>query len=119
MDKKHLYWSFQSSQTLEPTEKQLELFQRKYKADYEQRTVYEGQELLDKYRLNGWRNSLFSSVTSIILAFEHEGTLRVKFIEGAEKDIITEAYSQGRIDEETRFPYATDGEDYYKTEFCS
>jgi hypothetical protein len=36
-----------------------------------------------------------------------------------EKDIITEAYSQGRIDEETRFPYATDGEDYYKTEFCS
>ena len=34
-----------------------------------------------------------------------------------EKKIITEAYSQGRIDEETRFPYATDGEDYYKTEF--
>ena len=34
-----------------------------------------------------------------------------------EKDIITEAYSQGRIDEETRFPYATDGEDYYKLEF--
>jgi hypothetical protein len=38
--------------------------------------------------LNGWRNSLFSSVTSIILAFEHEGTLRVKFIEGAEKDLL-------------------------------
>jgi hypothetical protein len=34
-----------------------------------------------------------------------------------EKDIITEAYSQGRIDEETRFPYAIDGEDYYKLEF--
>lgn len=34
-----------------------------------------------------------------------------------EKDIITEAYSQGRIDEETRFPYATDGEDYFKIEF--
>ena len=34
-----------------------------------------------------------------------------------EKDIITESYSQGRIDEETRFPYATDGEDYYKLEF--
>ena len=34
-----------------------------------------------------------------------------------EKDIITEAYSQGRIDEETRFPYATDGEDYFKLEF--
>ena len=36
-----------------------------------------------------------------------------------EKEIITEAYSQGRIDEETRFPYATDGEDYYKTEFTN
>ena len=34
-----------------------------------------------------------------------------------EKDIITEAYSQGRIDEETRFPYAIDGEDYFKLEF--
>ena len=34
-----------------------------------------------------------------------------------EKDIIIEAYSQGRIDEETRFPYATDGEDYFKLEF--
>ena len=34
-----------------------------------------------------------------------------------EKEIIIEAYSQGRIDEETRFPYATDGEDYFKLEF--
>ena len=34
-----------------------------------------------------------------------------------EKDIIIEAYSQGRIDEETRFPYAIDGEDYFKLEF--
>lgn len=30
-----------------------------------------------------------------------------------EKDIIIEAYSQGRIDEETRYPLATDGEDYF------
>ncbi len=88
MNKPALYWAFQSSQTLAPTEKQLELFQRKYKANFEQRTVYEGQELLDKYRLNGWRNGLFSEVTSIILAFEHEGTLRVKYIEGAEKDLL-------------------------------
>ena len=36
-----------------------------------------------------------------------------------EKDIITEAYCQGRIDEETRFPYAIDGEDYYKIEFSN
>lgn len=89
MDKqKHLYWAFQSSQTLDPTEKQLELFQRKYKENFEQRTVYEGQELLDKYRLNGWRNSMFSNITSIILAFENENTLRVKYIEGSESDLL-------------------------------
>lgn len=89
MDKqRHLYWALQSSQTLNPTEKQLELFQRKYKENFEQRTVYEGQELLDKYRLNGWRNPLFSEITSIILAFEHEGTLRVKYIQGTEADLL-------------------------------
>ena len=36
-----------------------------------------------------------------------------------EKDIITEAYSQGRIDEKTKFPYATDGVDYYNIEFTN
>lgn len=34
-----------------------------------------------------------------------------------EKEIITEAYSQGRIDSISKSPYATDGEYYYKTEF--
>lgn len=41
----------------------------------------------------------------------------IKNAKNKEKDIITEAYSQGRIDEETRFPYAIDGEDYFKLEF--
>ena len=41
----------------------------------------------------------------------------IKKAKSREKHIITEAYSQGRIDEETRFPYATDGEDYFKLEF--
>ena len=89
MDKqKHLYWAFQSSQAKDPTEKELETFQRKYKKDFEQRTVYEGQELLDKFRLNGWRNPMYSEITSIILAFEHQGTLRVKYITGLEKDLL-------------------------------
>jgi len=85
---KVLYWSFQSSQTINPTEKQLELFQRKYKSDYQQRTVFEGEELLDKFRLNSWRNAMFSEITSIIIAFEHENTLRVKYISGIEKDLL-------------------------------
>lgn len=88
MDKKPLYWSFQSSHTKTPTEKELELFKIKYKEDYEQRTTYEGETLLDKFRLNSWRNPIYNKITSIILAFENEGTLRVKYIEGEEYDLL-------------------------------
>lgn len=88
MEQKHLYWSYQSSQSVNPTEQELKLFQNKYKSDFEQRTVYEGEELENKFRLNSWRNPLFSSITSIILAFEYEGILRVKQITGTEKDLL-------------------------------
>lgn len=87
-ENKTLYWSFQSSQLLNPTDTELEIFQRKYKKDFEQRTLFEGNELIEKFRLNGWRNALFSEVTSIILAFEYQGTLRVKYITGIEKDLL-------------------------------
>ena len=48
---KYLYWAFQSSQSLNPTEKELELFKIKYKENYEFDVVFEGDELLDKSRL--------------------------------------------------------------------
>lgn len=35
------------------------------------------------------------------------------------KQLIIEAYEQGRLDEETRFPVAEDGEDYYKIKFSN
>lgn len=89
MDKnKFLYWAFQSSQTLEPTEAELETFARKYKKDFQTRELYKGEELLNMYRLNGWRNPMFSFVSGIIMAFEHEGFLRVKYIKGEEKDVL-------------------------------
>jgi len=87
-EKKYLYWAIQSSQSVNPTEEQLELFQAKYKEDYEQDLVYEGEDLLDKFRLNGFRNPLFSSITSIILAFENGGEMRVKYITGSEADLL-------------------------------
>jgi len=34
-----------------------------------------------------------------------------------EKIDLQKAYSQGRVDEETRFPYATDEVDYYNSTF--
>lgn len=87
-EKRYLYWSIQSSQSLEPTEQELELFQNKYKEDYEQDVVYEGEDLVQKFRLNGFRNPLFSSITSIILAFENGGEMRVKYITGNEADLL-------------------------------
>lgn len=87
-EKKYLYWAIQSSQSVTPTEQELELFQAKYKEDYEQDVVYEGEELLNKFRLNSWRNPLWSPITSIILAFENGGEMRVKYTTGEEKDLL-------------------------------
>lgn len=85
---KYLYWAFQSSQSLNPTEKELELFKIKYKEDYEFDVVFEGDELLDKFRLNAWRSPIYSSITSIILAYENGDEMRVKYITGSEKDLL-------------------------------
>lgn len=87
-NKQYLYWSFQSTQSEHPTEKQLKLFQSKYKKDYEKRQLFEGEELLEKFRLNGWRSPIYSELCSVILAFEHKGTLRTKYLEGSEKDLL-------------------------------
>lgn len=87
-NKKHLYWAFQSSQTFQPTEEELDSFSRKYKKDFETRELYQGTELLDMYRLHGWRNPMYSFISSIILGYEHEGKLRVKYITGEEKDLL-------------------------------
>ena len=35
------------------------------------------------------------------------------------KKTIIDAYDQGRIDEETRFPFADDGENYYNLKFLN
>lgn len=88
MSKKHLYWGYQSTQSSEPTEAELKTFQSKYKKDFNQRELYEGEELEDEFRLRSWRNPLFSEIISIILAFEHENTLRVQYVTGTEADLL-------------------------------
>lgn len=88
MEQKYLYWAFQSSHNVEPTEEDLRTFKEKYKKDYEQRELYEGDELLNKFKLNSWRNPMFCEVVSVITAFEEKGTMRVKYIVGNEKDLL-------------------------------
>lgn len=91
MDKqKHLYFSFQSSQNFEPNSNELLSFQRKYKKDFKTRELYEGEELMNEYRLRGWKHPRYSKIVSMIVAFEVEDKLRIKYITGEEKDILTE-----------------------------
>jgi len=87
---KYIYFSFQSSQDFEPTSKDLISFQRKYKKDFTSRELFENEELLDQYRLRGWKSPRYSKIVSIILAFEHEQELKVRFITGLEIDLFTE-----------------------------
>ena len=77
-------------------------------------TIITGKEALNEIKdvniKSACKTTLETTIKDIIKRIDNE-LLEI------EKDIITEAYSQGRIDEETRFPYATDGEDYFKLEF--
>jgi len=87
---KYIYFSFQSSQDFEPTSKDLLSFQRKYKKDFTTRELFEDEELLDQYRLRGWKSPRYSKIVSLILAFEIKGELKVRFITGSEIDLFTE-----------------------------
>jgi hypothetical protein len=89
-NQKFIYFSFQSSQNFEPTSKELLSFQRKYKKDFKTRELYEGEELLNEYRLRGWKHPRYSHIISIIIAFEIENNLRIRYITGNEEDILTE-----------------------------
>lgn len=88
---KYLYFAFQSSQDFEPTSAELKSFQRKYKKDFKTRELYEGEELLNEYRLRGWKHPRYSKIVSFIVAFEDGEDLKVKYITGSEKDLIQES----------------------------
>jgi hypothetical protein len=93
MEEKFMYFGFQSSQSFEPNNQELLSFQRKYKKDFINRILFEGEELLEQYRLRGWKHPRYSKIISFIIAFEVENTLRVRYITGFEKDIIQEFYN--------------------------
>lgn len=90
MNNKFLYFAFQSSQSFEPTSQELVSFQRKYKKDYLKRELFEEEELLEQYRLRGWKHPRYSSIISFIVAYEIGDFLRVRYFSGAEKDVLQE-----------------------------
>lgn len=85
---KTLFFLFQSSQAFEPTQEDLTSFQIKYKKDYKTRELYEEEELINEYRLTGWKHPRYAKIISFILAFEEEDNLKVKYISGEEKDVL-------------------------------
>ena len=89
-NKNYLYWSFQSvhDKELVVGSKEFESFKLKYKKNFETRELYSDVEVLEKYNMNGWRNPLYSKITSLILAKEHNGELVVRYITGEEKDLL-------------------------------
>lgn len=90
MENKYLYWALQSvhDQELEIGSKEFESFKVKYKQNYETRELFSDTEILEKYKLNGWRNPLYSSISSLIIGFQDGADLRIKYITGEEKDIL-------------------------------
>jgi len=87
---KFLYFAFQSSQSFDPDSQELLSFQRKYKKDFQTRELFEDEELLEQFRLRGWKHPRYSSIISFIVAFEVEDSLRVRYFSGAEKDVLQE-----------------------------
>lgn len=86
---KKLFFAFQSAHHVTPDAQQLESFKRKYLVDYNTRETYEGQELLQQYRMRAWKHPRYSQLISFIVGIEHEGKLFVSYITGTEQDIIT------------------------------
>lgn len=93
MNNKTLYVAFQSAPNVEPTQEELNSFQRKYKKDFKNRELYQGEELLNEFKLRSWKHPRFSKIISFIVAFEIEGKMRVRYISGEEKDTIQEFFN--------------------------
>jgi hypothetical protein len=90
MSNTYLYWSFQSvhNKDLEVGSQEFETYKLKYKKDFKTRELYSDAEILEEYRINSWRNPLFNTITSLILAKEYKGELVVDYITGEEKDLL-------------------------------
>jgi hypothetical protein len=96
MNQQFLYWAFQSVHDKELVigSKEDISFRAKYKKNYESRELYSDEEVTEKYKSLGWRNPLYSRITSLILAKEFNGELVVDYIVGEEKDLLQTFYNK-------------------------
>lgn len=88
----YLYWKLQSinqSDELEIGSKEFNLYRDKYKKDFDTKELMSEQETVEHYKLNAYKNPIFSKIYSLTLAFVENNNVRVKYIRGEEKDLIT------------------------------
>lgn len=91
MNNKFLYWKLQSvnsSDSIEVGSTEFNMYREKFKKNFETRELMTEEETLIHYAYNGWRNPLFSKIYSLTIAFVDQGTLRVKYLTGKEKDLL-------------------------------
>jgi hypothetical protein len=86
-----IYWKLQSvNQTdeLEIDSKEYNLYREHFKKDYETRELMTMQETVEHYRLNAWKNPLFSRIFSLSVAIVEDNIVKIIYYTGAEKDLI-------------------------------
>jgi hypothetical protein len=87
----NIYWKLQSvNQTdeLEIDSKEYNLYREHFKKDYETRELMTMQETVEHYRLNAWKNPLFSRIFSLSVAIVEDNIVKIIYYTGAEKDLI-------------------------------
>lgn len=87
----NIYWKLQSiNQTdeLEIDSQEYDIYREHYKKDYETRELMTMQETVEHYRLQAWRNPLFSRIYSLTVAIVEDNLVKVIYYTGNEKDLI-------------------------------
>lgn len=87
----NIYWKLQSvNQTdeLEIDSKEYNLYREHFKKDYETRELMSMRETVEHYRLNAWKNPLFSRIFSLSVAIVEDNIVKIIYYMGTEKDLI-------------------------------
>ena len=91
MNNKFLYWKLQSvnsSDSLEVGSEEFNMYREKFKKNFETRELMTEEETLIHYAYQAWKSPIFSKIYSLTIAFVDQGTLRVKYLTGKEKDLL-------------------------------
>lgn len=87
----NLYWKLQSvnqADQLEIYSKEYDIYREHYKKDYATRELMTMQETVEHYRVNAFKNPLFSRIFSLTVAIVEDNLVKIIYYTGKEKDLI-------------------------------